>query len=186
MGEAVPPPPGISRWVVPEPPVPQPCYTPSAYLLFAALAATAEAAGLPPAKCEVYKLHLGGGFGRRGATQDWVTQTVTIAKEFDLKDPEENLGARMLRQAAERTGDVVGLDTLAHVVNTMRDTLPSDPWHTFFRAPAWLDGLIARGALGQKTKAGSMFGDSTSQAMQSAEWLKAARCMPLTWPRADW
>ncbi|MEQ6340538.1 MAG: hypothetical protein M3A44_02520 [Gammaproteobacteria bacterium] len=38
--EAVPPPPGISRWVVPEPPVPQPCYTPSPHLLFAALAAT--------------------------------------------------------------------------------------------------------------------------------------------------
>ena len=33
---------------------------------------------------------------------------VTIAKEFELKDPEENLGAQMLRQAAERTGDVVG------------------------------------------------------------------------------
>src|SRR5574339_957497 len=33
---------------------------------------------------------------------------VTIAKEFDLKDPEENLGARMLRQAAERTGEMVG------------------------------------------------------------------------------
>jgi chaperonin GroEL len=33
---------------------------------------------------------------------------VTIAKEFDLKDPEENLGAQTLRQAAERTGDVVG------------------------------------------------------------------------------
>jgi chaperonin GroEL len=33
---------------------------------------------------------------------------VTIAKEFDLKDPEENLGARMIREAAERTGDVVG------------------------------------------------------------------------------
>ena len=33
---------------------------------------------------------------------------VTIAKEFDLKDPEENLGAQMLRQAAEKTGDVVG------------------------------------------------------------------------------
>ena len=30
---------------------------------------------------------------------------VTIAKEFDLKDPEENLGAQMLRQAAEKTGD---------------------------------------------------------------------------------
>ncbi len=33
---------------------------------------------------------------------------VTIAKEFDLKDPEENLGARMLRQAAEKTGEMVG------------------------------------------------------------------------------
>ena len=33
---------------------------------------------------------------------------VTIAKEISLKDPEENLGAQMLRQAAERTGDVVG------------------------------------------------------------------------------
>ena len=33
---------------------------------------------------------------------------VTIAKEIELKDPEENLGAQMLRQAAEQTGDVVG------------------------------------------------------------------------------
>ena len=38
--EAVPPPPGISVWVVPEPPVPQPCYTPSPHLLFAAMTAT--------------------------------------------------------------------------------------------------------------------------------------------------
>ena len=37
---AVPPPPGISRWVVPEPPAPQPCYTPSPHILFAGLAAT--------------------------------------------------------------------------------------------------------------------------------------------------
>ncbi len=33
---------------------------------------------------------------------------VTIAKELDLKDPEENLGAQVIRQAAERTGDAVG------------------------------------------------------------------------------
>jgi len=33
---------------------------------------------------------------------------VTIAKEFDLEDPEENLGAQMIREAAERTGDEVG------------------------------------------------------------------------------
>jgi isoquinoline 1-oxidoreductase subunit beta len=48
----------------------------------AALAAAAEAAGLPPEKCEVYKLLLGGGFGRRGAVHDWVTQAVQIAKEM--------------------------------------------------------------------------------------------------------
>ncbi len=33
---------------------------------------------------------------------------VTIAKEMELADPEENLGVRMLRQAAEKTGDLVG------------------------------------------------------------------------------
>ena len=48
----------------------------------AALAATAEAAGLPAAQCDVYKMHLGGGFGRRGATHDWVRQVVLIAKEM--------------------------------------------------------------------------------------------------------
>ncbi|MDR6874678.1 isoquinoline 1-oxidoreductase beta subunit [Bosea sp. BE125] len=48
----------------------------------AALAATAEAAGLPLAKCEAYKIDLGGGFGRRGASQDWVRQVVAIAKQI--------------------------------------------------------------------------------------------------------
>ena len=47
----------------------------------AALAACAEAAGLTPAQCDVYKLHLGGGFGRRGMT-DYVRQAVAIAKEL--------------------------------------------------------------------------------------------------------
>ncbi len=47
----------------------------------AALAATSEAAGLPLAQCEVYKLLLGGGFGRRGAT-DWIRQAVLLAKQM--------------------------------------------------------------------------------------------------------
>lgn len=46
---------------------------------------------------------------------------VTIAKQVDLEDPEENLGAQMLRQAAERTGELVGDGTstatvLAHAL----------------------------------------------------------------------
>ena len=48
----------------------------------AALAAASEASGLPNTKCEVYKIHLGGGFGRRGATHDWVRQVVAIEKEM--------------------------------------------------------------------------------------------------------
>jgi isoquinoline 1-oxidoreductase beta subunit len=48
----------------------------------AALAAAAEASGLPLAKCEAYKIDLGGGFGRRGAVHDWVRQVVAIAKQI--------------------------------------------------------------------------------------------------------
>ena len=48
----------------------------------AALQAAAEAAGLPAGQCEVYKIHLGGGFGRRGAFHDFVKQAVAIAKQM--------------------------------------------------------------------------------------------------------
>jgi len=58
------------------------------------------------------------------------------------------------KSATYRTADVVGLDTLAHVVKTMQDTLPDDPWHAHFVTPAWLQALIAQGALGQKTRCG--------------------------------
>ena len=44
----------------------------------AALAAVSEASGLPIEQCEVYKIHLGGGFGRRGAP-DYVNQAVQLA-----------------------------------------------------------------------------------------------------------
>ena len=47
----------------------------------AALAAVIEASGLPAPKCEVHKVTLGGGFGRRGFT-DFVRQAVAIAKEM--------------------------------------------------------------------------------------------------------
>jgi isoquinoline 1-oxidoreductase subunit beta len=45
-------------------------------------AALAEAAGIPLAQCEIYKMDLGGGFGRRGGTQDYVHQATAIAKQF--------------------------------------------------------------------------------------------------------
>src|SRR4029450_3716953 len=58
------------------------------------------------------------------------------------------------KSATYRTADVVGLDTLAHVIKTMFDTLPDDPWHALFATPPVLAGLVAQGALGAKAKAG--------------------------------
>jgi len=58
------------------------------------------------------------------------------------------------KSATYRTADVVGLDTLAHVVRTMQETLADDPWHGYFGVPPWLEALIHKGALGQKTRCG--------------------------------
>ena len=48
----------------------------------ASLAAVIAASGLPAEKCNAYKVNLGGGFGRRGAFQDFATQAVNIAKQM--------------------------------------------------------------------------------------------------------
>jgi isoquinoline 1-oxidoreductase subunit beta len=48
----------------------------------AAFGAAVQASGLPANKVEMYKVHLGGGFGRRGAFHDYTTQAVLIAKQM--------------------------------------------------------------------------------------------------------
>lgn len=53
-----------------------------------------------------------------------------------------------------RTADVVGLDTMAHVVKTMQDNLQGDPFYAVYRTPDILTKLIGGGALGAKTGAG--------------------------------
>ena len=58
------------------------------------------------------------------------------------------------KSATYRTADVVGLDTLAHVVNTMKEALPNDPWHQYYDAPDWFKQLIEQKALGQKSGRG--------------------------------
>lgn len=73
---------------------------------------------------------------------------------FDLVDALTGALIGRPKSATFRTADVVGLDTLTHVINTMRDTLPDDPWHEYFAAPDWLQGLVDEGALGQKVKRG--------------------------------
>ena len=73
---------------------------------------------------------------------------------FDVVDALTGPAIGRAKSATYRTSDVVGLDTMAHVVKTMHDTLPNDPWHRLFQPPPVLTALIAQGALGQKTKAG--------------------------------
>lgn len=73
---------------------------------------------------------------------------------FDTVDALTGPSIGRPKSATYRTADVVGLDTMAHVIKTMADTLPDDPWHQYFKAPKWLTALIEKGALGQKTGAG--------------------------------
>lgn len=73
---------------------------------------------------------------------------------FDTVDALTGPAIGRPKSATFRTADVVGLDTMAHVIKTMADTLPDDPWHGYFQAPKWLSALIGKGALGQKTGAG--------------------------------
>ncbi len=58
------------------------------------------------------------------------------------------------KTATFRTADMIGLDTLATVTDVQHRTLPDDPWRAHFRSPDWFAGLIAKGALGLKTKGG--------------------------------
>jgi len=84
--------------------------------------------------------------------------TIHEAEKFGLScDVVDDLTGAKLGRAKSgtfRTADVVGLDTLGHVIKTMQDTLPDDPFAAAYKTPAVLNQLVAAGALGQKTGGG--------------------------------
>ncbi len=84
--------------------------------------------------------------------------TIKEAENFGLSyDVVDDLTGKKLGRASSgtfRTADVVGLDTMAHVVKTMQDNLQADPFYPVYATPPVVAGLIAKGALGQKTGAG--------------------------------
>ena len=84
--------------------------------------------------------------------------TMVEAERFGLGyDVVDDLTGKKMGRASSgtfRTADVVGLDTMAHVVKTMQDNLQADPFYPHFATPKVLAGLIAKGALGQKSGAG--------------------------------
>jgi isoquinoline 1-oxidoreductase subunit beta len=89
----------------------------------ASLAALSEQSGVPLAQCEVYRHDLGGGFGRRGGTQDFVRQATLIGKQFPgvpvkmIWSREEDMGHDFYRPISQcrlaagldDTGALVGL-----------------------------------------------------------------------------
>jgi 3-hydroxyacyl-CoA dehydrogenase len=83
-----------------------------------------------------------------------IHHTQRLGLGFDLVDALTGPVIGRPRSATYRTADVVGLDTMAHVIRTMEDGLPDDPWHPHYAVPQWLTSLISKGALGQKTRAG--------------------------------
>ena len=73
---------------------------------------------------------------------------------FDVVDSLSGPAIGRPKSATYRTADVVGLDTMKHVISTMTNTLPDDPWKEYYQIPTLLEQLVEGGALGQKTGAG--------------------------------
>ena len=73
---------------------------------------------------------------------------------YELVDDLTGVKLGRAKSGTFRTTDVVGLDTLGHVIHTMQDKLPDDPFHAAYATPAVLEKLIADGNLGQKSGAG--------------------------------
>lgn len=84
--------------------------------------------------------------------------TMHEAEKFGLTvDVVDDLTGSKLGRAKSgtfRTADVVGLDTMAHVITTMQNTLQDDPFFPVYKTPDILTKLIGGGALGQKAGAG--------------------------------
>ncbi len=84
--------------------------------------------------------------------------TIKEAENFGLSyDVVDDLTGKKMGRASSgtfRTADVVGLDTMAHVIKTLQDNLADDPFYPTFATPPVLARLIEQGALGQKSGAG--------------------------------
>lgn len=87
-----------------------------------------------------------------------IQATMFHADKFGLGfDAVDGLTGKSLGRASTatfRTCDLVGLDTMANVLSKSAEVLGNDAWHKYYHVPAWLQGLVDKGALGNKTKGG--------------------------------
>jgi 3-hydroxyacyl-CoA dehydrogenase len=80
-----------------------------------------------------------------------IHHTAAFGLSLDLVDALTGPAIGRPKSATYRTADIVGLDTMGHVFKGSALALRQDPWRAYFSPPAWLDRLIEKGALGQKT-----------------------------------
>jgi isoquinoline 1-oxidoreductase subunit beta len=124
----------------------------------AALAALSEESGLPLEKCEVYKHPLGGGFGRRGGSQDYVRQATSIAKQFPgvpiklIWSREEDMTHDFYRPISQCRLEA-GLDDAGKLVG-LHVRLSGQSINAFLNSPAAKDGNDERQLQGWYEKAG--------------------------------
>ncbi|MFJ9531933.1 3-hydroxyacyl-CoA dehydrogenase/enoyl-CoA hydratase family protein [Herbaspirillum sp. NPDC101396] len=87
-----------------------------------------------------------------------ILATAIEAEKYGLSvDVVDDLTGAKLGRAKSgtfRTADVVGLDTMGHVIKTMQDNLKDDPFFSSYATPPLLAKLVEQGALGQKSGAG--------------------------------
>ena len=87
-----------------------------------------------------------------------ILSTILEAERFGITyDVVDDLTGKRMGRAGSgtfRTADLVGLDTVGHVIRTMQDTLKDDPFHPSYATPKAFEALIGLGALGQKTGGG--------------------------------
>ena len=77
--------------------------------------------------------------------------TQELGLSFDAADAVTGALIGRASSATYRTSDVVGFDTMSHVVKGMNARLGSDPWHKYYQIPAWQQAMIDKGVLGNKT-----------------------------------
>ncbi len=124
----------------------------------AALAAVAEESGLPLEKCDVYKHPLGGGFGRRGGSQDYVRQATAIAKQFPgvpiklIWSREEDMTHDFYRPISQCRLEA-GLDDAGKLVG-LHVRVSGQSINAFLNSPAAKDGNDDRQLQGYYEKPG--------------------------------
>jgi isoquinoline 1-oxidoreductase beta subunit len=124
----------------------------------ASLASLSEESGLPLAQCEVYRLDLGGGFGRRGGTQDYVRQATAIAKQFPgvpvklIWSREEDMTHDFFRPISQARG-VAGFDAGGKLVG-VHLRVSGQSINAFLNPSSVADGKDERQMQGYYEKAG--------------------------------